>query len=627
MKNLRSFFLVPPFLLGMVSVLPAAWQVNRPHDQRQNRPPSKLSEPKEIKPGDAWPNDEKFRWLRGDIEIPEMIEGKPAGGRAVGMRFSCGDGGEVWMDGKVQTRFDNDHPSLVLLTPNAAPGARVQVDVQVYGKVQGGDRFGEAKLVLIDAARATGTLSVSVDAAQPAGPVPNGLIGLSQGGGMADYDDSTAAILKEGGFKWFRMDNVFTPVLKKDGKGGITYDWKDFDRRIDFISKIGAEAILAASYMPQVLDAVPDNERHSAPRDYGAWEELCYQAAKRCMDRGKRVAFWEVWNEANSGWIKPGPEDTGSDVFEKIYNEAIGKEERNHEIVRRFEAYCKTYGATARGVRRADPAARVGGPALASGPFEQSERGHCNHGRGFARGLMAWCHQEKLPLDFVSWHEYLQGADVFIAEAAEFRNGLKGFPELERTVQSFMVTEWNEAWWADRPQDHEVGAAWAANTVTRAFIPHRIDRPCFFYVKQGDQNFRGDYAMLLKDNTPKAAYNMCKVFNSLSGQWLKVSGADGEVSCVAAWDAAKKRLAVVMVNFADRYGLARNVKLTVPKLPTDLAGATWREWTIDATHSNAWNDMKTAVLTKTRSEPVSGDSLTWSAVLPANSVTVVEVTP
>jgi hypothetical protein len=96
---------------------------------------------------------------------------------------------------------------------------------------------------------------------------------------------------------------------------------------------------------------------------------------------------------------------------------------------------------------------------------------------------------------------------------------------------------------------------------------------------------------------------------------------------VAAWDAAKKRLAVVMVNFADRYGLARNVKLTVPKLPTDLAGATWREWTIDATHSNAWNDMKTAVLTKTRSEPVSGDSLTWSAVLPANSVTVVEVTP
>jgi hypothetical protein len=240
---------------------------------------------------------------------------------------------------------------------------------------------------------------------------------------------------------------------------------------------------------------------------------------------------------------------------------------------------------------------------------------------------MLWCHQEKLPLNFVSWHEYLQGADVFIAEAAEFRSALTGFPELEHTVQSFMVTEWNEAWWADRPQDHELGAAWAANTVTRAFIPHHIDRPCFFYVKQGDQNFRGDYAMLLKDNTPKASYNMCKIFNGLSGQWLKVDGADGEVSCVAAYDAAKKRLAVVLVNFTDRYGLARSVKLSVPQLPSALTGATWREWTVDATHSNAWNDAKSAALTRARSEPVTGNSLTWSAVLPPNSVTLVEVAP
>jgi hypothetical protein len=310
-----------------------------------------------------------------------------------------------------------------------------------------------------------------------------------------------------------------------------------------------------------------------------------------------------------------------------MYTEALGKEEPNQQIVRRFEAYCKLYRATAEGLRRADPSARIGGPALASGPFEQSERGHCNHGRGFARGLMLWCRQEKLPLDFVSWHEYLQGADVFAAEAAEFRGALKGFPELERTVQSFMVTEWNEAWWADRPQDHEVGAAWAANTVTRAFIPHHIDRPCFFYVKQGDQNFRGDYAMLLKDNTPKAAYNMCKIFNGLSGQWLKVDGADGEVSCVASWDAEKKRLAMVLVNFTDRYGLARSVKLSVPRLPAELAGASWREWTVDATQSNAWHDTKTAALTRTRSETVSGNSFTWSAVLPANSVTLVEVLP
>lgn len=493
--------------------------------------------------------------------------------------------------------------------------------------MQGGDRFGEAGLVLIDRARASEALTLTVHPAKPEGAVPQGLIGLSQGGGMADYDDTTAAKLKEGGFKWFRMDNIFTQILKDDDKGQRIYDWADFDRRLDFIAKIGADAIMAASYMPQVLDAVPDNDRHSAPNDYAAWEELCFRAAQRGMERGRRVAFWEVWNEANSGWIKPGPEDTGSEAFIKMYAEALGKPESNHQIVRRFEAYCKLYRATAKDLRRADPEARVGGPALASGPFETSERGHCNRGCGFTRGLMLWCRQEKLPLDFVSWHEYLHGADVFAAEAAEFRNALTGFPELERSVKSFMVTEWNEAWWADRPQDHEVGAAWAANTVTRAFIPHHIDRPCFFYVKQGDQNFRGDYAMLLKDNTPKASYNVCKMFNQLSGQWVKVDGTDGEVSCVASWDAAMKRLAMIIVNFTDRYGMPRRVNLSVPALPKELAFATWREWTVDVTHSNAWHDAKSAELTQTSSGAATGKSLTWCAVLPANSVTLVEVIP
>ena len=45
--------------------------------------------------------------------------------------------------------------------------------------------------------------------------MPDGLIGLSQGGGMSDYEDATAAKIKEGGFKWFRMDNVLTGALKK----------------------------------------------------------------------------------------------------------------------------------------------------------------------------------------------------------------------------------------------------------------------------------------------------------------------------------------------------------------------------------------------------------------------------
>jgi hypothetical protein len=612
-------------LLATGATVEAAWLVNRPHDQRQAKAPVSFSDAKPLKPGDPWPNDEKFRWLRGEFDLPALLEGKPVDGQCVGLRFNCGDGGEVLVDGRVQGRYDNDHPALVLLTTNAAPDMRFQVEAQVYGKVQGGDRFGEAALVLIDRKRACEPLSLTVQASQEAGEVPDGIVGLSQGGGVSDYEDATAAKLKAGGFKWFRMDNVFTQVLKKSTNGQPQYDWADFDRRIDFLAKIGADAILAVSYMPQVLDAVPNGERQSAPRDYGAWEELCFQAVQRCAGRGRRVAFWEVWNEVNTGWLKPGPEDTGSEAFRRLYSQALGKEATDHEVVRRFEAYCKLYRATARGVRRADPAARVGGPALASGPFEHSERGHCFNGRGFARGLMLWCQQERLPLDFVSWHEYFQPAEVFAKEAEEFRSALAGFPELARSVRSLMITEWNQAWWADRPQDHEVGAAWAADCITRAFIPQKIDRPCFFYVKQGDMNFRGDYALLLKDNTPKAAYNVCKIFNQLSGRWLKVEGGDGDISSVAAWDPAKGRLAVVMVNFRDRYDMARPVRLMVPGLPPALREGTWQEWRVDPTHSNAWNDARTAELTRAQSGQTSGPAFEVQRVLAPNSVTLFEL--
>src|SRR5205807_6511733 len=147
---------------------------------------------------------------------------------------------------------------------------------------------------------------------------------------------------------------------------------------------------------------------------------------------------------------------------------------------------------------------------------------------------------------------------------------LEDFPGLKQSVSSFMITEWNEAWWADRPQDHEVGAAWCANSITRAFIPGGIDRPCFFYVKQGDMNFRGDYSLLMKDNVPKASYNVAKIFNGLSGRWIAVQGTDEDISGVAAWDAERGRLAIVLVNFRSRYSLRRNVRLQINELPPSI---------------------------------------------------------
>ena len=238
---------------------------------------------------------------------------------------------------------------------------------------------------------------------------------------------------------------------------------------------------------------------------------------------------------------------------------------------------------------------------------------------------MLWCQQENLPLDFVSWHEYFQAADVIAKEADAFRTYLDDFPSLKKSVTSFMITEWNEAWWADRPHDHEIGAAWCADGMIRAMIPKHIDKPCLFYAKQGDSSFRGDFGILMQGNRPKPVYNMARIFNSLRGHWLKVSGGDDDVCAVAAMDESQNRLAIVLVNYRFRFPVRRQVKLTIDHLPAALVGGKWREWTIDPQHSNIFTDASHCELEMTASGGVAKGPFVYDKALLPNSVTLVEL--
>jgi len=69
-------------------------------------------------------------------------------------------------------------------------------------KCKGGDKFDQGNWVIIDPNARTPTL-LTVDLETPLGKLPNGIVGLSQGGGVADYDDATAKKLQEGGFNGF----------------------------------------------------------------------------------------------------------------------------------------------------------------------------------------------------------------------------------------------------------------------------------------------------------------------------------------------------------------------------------------------------------------------------------------
>ena len=121
--------------------------------------------------GDPCPNDQKFRWLVAELEIPATIGNDSTAGKVVGLQINCGDGGEVYVNDVLQSRYDNDHPALVILSREAAAGEKVRVAIQVYAHVQGGDKFDQANWVIIEAKRAKEPLILTVDPQQTTGKV------------------------------------------------------------------------------------------------------------------------------------------------------------------------------------------------------------------------------------------------------------------------------------------------------------------------------------------------------------------------------------------------------------------------------------------------------------------------
>src|SRR5690606_3480225 len=115
------------------------------------------------------------------------------------------------------------------------------------------------------------------------------------------------------------------------------------------------------------------------PNDYDKWEELIYQWVRHSIDRygSDEVAswWWQLWNEPDAGYW------AGTD-----------------------EEYHKLYDYTAKAVKRALPAARVGGPNVTGGLSPRQAKfltdflEHCRSGVNYATG------EKGTPIDFVGFH-------------------------------------------------------------------------------------------------------------------------------------------------------------------------------------------------------------------------------
>ncbi len=401
-----------------------------------------------------------------------------------------------------------------------------------------------------------------------------------------------------------------TSAYKEDADGRPVYDWTINDRIFDTYLERGIKPYAQIGFMPEALTTHPQNYPHHPPvnerapadagqayppKDYAKWGELAHQWARHCVEKyGKDEVekwYWEVWNEPNISYWHGSHED-----YFKLYDYAVD------------------------GVRRALPAARVGGPETAGGPggkFLQEFLAHCARGTNYVSGKTG------SPLDFISFHA--KGAPVFTNDHVRMgmANQLKNmndafgviasFPEFKKLPIVIGESDPEGCAACREPRD-----AYRNGTMYSSYTAASFPRAMELALQRG-VNLEGalTWAFEFEDQPPFAGFrqlagdgidlpvlNVFRMFAKMSGGRLAVKSSAGldaqsilksgvrgspDVSALAGLDKNKLTVLVWHYHDDDVPGPDADLDLTLAGLPFANGDATLTQYRIDADHGNSYS--------------------------------------
>ena len=154
------------------------------------------------------------------------------------------------------------------------------------------------------------------------------------------------------------------------------------------------------------------------------------------------IRYWEIANEPDIG------EDGGCPYRFKP------------------ESYARYYDHTAQAIRRADPQAHVGGPALAS-----------SHS-AILPALLGYCETNRVPLDFVSWHIYSSDPKAIGGTVGYVRGLLTQHPGLSAET---ILDEWNMDL-TNPPLDPRFQPCFVCETIWQ-MKQAGLDYSCYYHIR------------------------------------------------------------------------------------------------------------------------------------------------
>jgi len=371
-------------------------------------------------------------------------------------------------------------------------------------------------------------VSVKLSMDRSLGPLDIDRIALGQGGLSADtmWEQREAEVraLHPRLIRLFVQE--YFDLLPAPGR----YHFDTLDKSVGLILRTGATPLLSLDFKPKVLFPKVDQDVVE-PENYQRWEDLVFALVRRYRDRGGTGWYWEIGNEPDIG------EDGGCPY--------------------RFQpgSYARYYRHTVAAIRRADPRAKVGGPALAGWKSP------------ILPALLDFCAARNVPLDFVSWH-------IYDSDPLAVRATIEGVQELLRRRPGLrletIIDEWNMALTVP-PKDPRVQPCFVAETAWQ-MKDARLDYSCYYHIRDYHVD-RDGFARFFSpkgasfmaawwnrmpqydglfdyQNTLRPAYFTFKLMSRLTGDRRPVESSDPAVHAFLTYDESYGLYSLLIWNYS-----------------------------------------------------------------------------
>jgi xylan 1,4-beta-xylosidase len=361
------------------------------------------------------------------------------------------------------------------------------------------------------------------------GEINNSWATFSQGGEEPPpMLTTTIPLMKQLTPKFIRLDHIFDYYsIVENNDGQFSYNFSKLDNTVDDILSMGAIPFLCLSYMPSSLST--SGSVIDLPKSWNDWQSLVKATIEHYSGKDKKNldgVYYEVWNEPElpqfGEWKLSGNKD-----YRLLYYHAIQGASKAINVNKFY----------------------IGGPGIGS------------YYKNWLNEFLSYVSQNKLRLDFFSWHRYHKNPNIYKNDALNIRSDLSSFSGYSKIP--IILSEWGIESENKPINNSSLAAAYTVSAVSK--FNDYINMAFSFEIKDGPPPNGGQWGLITheKSNNPtsiKPRFNSFFSLNNLRGNKLQISGEGTYVSALAS--KLEDEISVVLSNFDMSGSNTENVPVT-----------------------------------------------------------------